>query len=109
MRVSTTDSDARVMKMADGGFRPRYNVQFGTDTGTQFDAWDASTTIDWMPDDFQTWRLEFVHREASVPNFAGTGGVTGPTGYTTAPVPTNWSPDLSKQDTRIIGALLLRF
>ena len=26
-RVSTTDADARVMKMADGGFRPAYNVQ----------------------------------------------------------------------------------
>jgi transposase len=30
-RVSTTDPDARVMKMADGGFRPAYNVQFATD------------------------------------------------------------------------------
>jgi transposase len=30
-RCSTTDPDARQMKMADGGFRPAYNVQFGTD------------------------------------------------------------------------------
>lgn len=30
-RVSTTDADARVMKMADGGFRPAYNPQFSTD------------------------------------------------------------------------------
>jgi hypothetical protein len=30
-RVSTTDSDARVMKMADGGFRPAFNVQLATD------------------------------------------------------------------------------
>jgi transposase len=29
-RVSTTDPEARVMKMADGGFRPAYNVQFAT-------------------------------------------------------------------------------
>lgn len=29
-RVSTTDPDARVMKMPDGGFRPAYNVQFAT-------------------------------------------------------------------------------
>jgi IS5 family transposase len=34
-RVSTTDSEARVMKMADGGYRPAYNVQFATDTQTQ--------------------------------------------------------------------------
>jgi DDE family transposase len=30
-RVSTTDADARVMKMADGGFRPAFNPQFATD------------------------------------------------------------------------------
>lgn len=34
-RVSTTDPDARVMKMADGGYRPAYNLQFSTDTGAQ--------------------------------------------------------------------------
>lgn len=31
-RVSTTDPEARVMKMADSGFRPAYNLQFATDT-----------------------------------------------------------------------------
>lgn len=30
-RVSTTDSEARVMKMPDGGWRPAYNVQLATD------------------------------------------------------------------------------
>jgi transposase len=30
-RVSTTDPEARVMKMGDGGFRPAYNVQLATD------------------------------------------------------------------------------
>ncbi len=34
-RVSTTDADARVMKMGDGGFRPALNVLFATDTATQ--------------------------------------------------------------------------
>lgn len=34
-RVSTTDPDARVMKMADGGFRPAANVQFATTCGEQ--------------------------------------------------------------------------
>jgi transposase len=29
-RASTTDPDARVMKMGDGGFRPAYNVQLAT-------------------------------------------------------------------------------
>jgi transposase len=31
-RASSTDAQARVMKMADGGFRPAYNVQFTADT-----------------------------------------------------------------------------
>jgi transposase len=34
-RVSTTDPEMRVMKMADGGFRPAVNVQFATDTASQ--------------------------------------------------------------------------
>jgi transposase len=34
-RVSTTDPDARVMKMADGGFRPAFNLQFATDADSR--------------------------------------------------------------------------
>lgn len=34
-RASTTDADASKMTMADGGFRPAYNVQFATDCQTQ--------------------------------------------------------------------------
>jgi len=33
-RVSTTDPDARKMRMADGGWRPAFNVQFTVDTKT---------------------------------------------------------------------------
>jgi transposase len=34
-RASTTDPDARNMKMANGGYNPAYNVQFSTDTLSQ--------------------------------------------------------------------------
>lgn len=34
-RASTTDPEARRMKMADGGFRPAYNVQFASDGDAQ--------------------------------------------------------------------------
>lgn len=34
-RVSTTDADARVMKMADGGLRPAFNAQLAVDAHTQ--------------------------------------------------------------------------
>jgi transposase len=35
VRASTTDAEARVMKMADGGFRPAYNVQVAGDPDSQ--------------------------------------------------------------------------
>lgn len=34
-RASSTDAEATLMKMADGGYRPAYNVQFSTDTGSK--------------------------------------------------------------------------
>ena len=34
-RGSTTDPDARNMKMPDGGYRPAYNIQFSSDTNSQ--------------------------------------------------------------------------
>ena len=34
-RASTTDAAATIMKMGDGGFRPAYNVQYGTDAESQ--------------------------------------------------------------------------
>ena len=43
-RVSTTDPQATVMKMADGGFRPAYNVAFSTATGSQVIVAVAVTT-----------------------------------------------------------------
>jgi transposase len=35
VRVSTTDPEARVMRMADGGYRPAYNGQIATDATSQ--------------------------------------------------------------------------
>ena len=34
-RSSTTDADATIMKMGDGGFRPAYNFQYAADTESQ--------------------------------------------------------------------------
>ncbi|MFL9482024.1 outer membrane beta-barrel protein [Chitinophagaceae bacterium LWZ2-11] len=83
--------------------------QFDTSPGTKFDGWDASTTLDWMPNDYLTFRIEAVHRAANVPYFAGPGGVTSPDGYTNTPIPAGWKPDLVKDETRGILALLIRF
>jgi transposase len=35
VRVSTTDPEARVMRMADGGYRPAVNMQFASDSETR--------------------------------------------------------------------------
>jgi transposase len=44
-RVSTTDAEATVMKMGDGGFRPAYNAQFSTDTEAQVIVGVAAATV----------------------------------------------------------------
>ncbi len=81
---------------------------FSANAGDLFKGWDASTGLDWLPNQSLTFRLEFVHRESSVPYFAGQGGVTSPTGYTTTPLPAGWVPDLVKRENRIIFAVLFR-
>ncbi len=81
---------------------------FSCSPGDQFEAWDASTNISWMPNKMLEFRLEYVHREASVPYFAGPGGVTSPTGYQWTTLPPEWRPDLVKSEDRIIFAVLFR-
>jgi hypothetical protein len=81
---------------------------FDTNPGTQFQGWDCSTNIDFMPSQYITFRIEAVHRESSVPYFAGPGGVTSQTGYTTSNLDPNWRPDLTKCESKIIFAMLFR-
>ncbi len=82
---------------------------FPLNPGTTFDAFDYETGIQYMPSEQITYDLEFNHRQAADNYFAGHGGVTSPDGYTTTASPPGWRPDLTKGDTRIIAALLLRF
>lgn len=81
---------------------------FSANPGDQFKGWDISTNFDWMPNQSITFRAELIHRQSSVPYFAGHGGVTSPTGYTTTPLPANWRPDLVKSETRLVFAILFR-
>ncbi len=84
---------------------------FTQNPGDSFRAWDSSLTFDYMPDQFTTFRMEVVHRKANVPYFAGSGGVTPPGGNTGAPgslVP-NWAPDLRRDESRLLLALLVKF
>lgn len=81
---------------------------FSANPGDPFSGWDCSTNFDWMPNQSITFRLECVHRESSVPYFAGHGGITSPSGYTTTQIPTGWKPDLVKSESRIIFVVLFR-
>jgi hypothetical protein len=84
---------------------------FTENPGDQFSAWDASATFDYMPDQFTTFRVEVDHRAASVPYFAGAGGVTpmnGNSGPAGSVVP-GFTPDLRRTETRMNFALLVKF
>ena len=104
------------------------------DTSSDFDAWDTQITADYMPNDFITFRLEFNHRAASIPYFAGSGGMTpcingtcsnqfnnannsnGPgswpgQGGTAVPAGMNnpGGPDLSFDENRLTLAMMMKF
>ncbi len=83
---------------------------FTTNPGDPYKAWDFSTTFDYMPSQFSTFRFEFNHRAANVPYFSGPGGVTPPGGNTGAAgslVP-GFTPDLRKYENRITFAVLIK-
>jgi hypothetical protein len=77
--------------------------------GSQFNAWDYEFGVQYMPIEQLTLDLEWNHRAADVPYFAGHGGVTSPDGYIQTGTPTGWRPDLVNSDSRIILAALVRF
>jgi hypothetical protein len=83
---------------------------FTQNPGDQFKAWDMQTTFDVMPTQFVTLRFEYTHRAASVPYFAGPGGMTPPGGNQGAAgsVVDGWTPDLVKTENRVTVALLLK-
>ena len=92
---------------------------FTENPGDKFQAWDATLTLDWMPSQFFTFRVEYNHRAASVPYFAGSGGITPPGVSTTAsgtPTPNGgpgsvvpgWTPDLRTSEDRLNLAFLVK-
>ncbi len=83
---------------------------FTENPGDPFKAWDVSITLDYMPDQFATFRFELDHRRANVPYFSGSGGVTPPGGNTGPPgsLVAGFTPDLRKRETRLNVALLVK-
>lgn len=81
---------------------------YSASPGDPFMGLDYSANFEWLPNEHVSFRIEYVHRESSVPYFAGKGGVTSPSGYTTTGLTPTWSPDLVKIENRIIAAVLFR-
>lgn len=84
---------------------------FTENPGDKFKAWDISTTFDYMPSQYITWRLEYNHRAANVPYFSGPGGITPSGGNQGSPgsVVPGFTPDLRNSENRMTGAVLVKF
>lgn len=77
LRVSTTDPEARVMKMADGGFRPAFNAQFVVDAPTQFIAAVGVTNSGSDMGQMAPMHQQLVQRYGHVPqHWLADGGFT---------------------------------
>ncbi len=53
--------------------------------GAVMKAYDGTATLDWMPNQFTTFRWEFGYRHSNVPYFSGRGGSTPPGGNNGSP------------------------
>jgi hypothetical protein len=83
---------------------------FTENPGDPFRAWDCQLTLDYMPQQFVTFRAELVHRGSNVPYFSGSGGITPDGGNRGAPgsFVDGFTPDLRKYENRITLALLVK-
>jgi hypothetical protein len=77
----------------------------------KYGAWDMQVTADYMPREFVTFRLEFNHRAANVPYFAGANGMTPPGGNqgSAGSRVEGWSPDLVKSEDRLTAAMMVKY
>jgi hypothetical protein len=88
---------------------------FTENPGDPYKAWDISATYDYMPSQYITFRWEINHRQANVPYWSGSGGVTPPGGNNGNPGATvvqngvPWQPDLRNTEDRATMAILVKF
>ena len=66
-----------------------------------------TSTLDFLPSPWIVWRLEYAHRAANIPYFSGSGGITPPAATATTS-PLLFTPDLRKDDDRILFNVTLR-
>jgi len=58
---------------------------FTENPGDKYTAWDTTGTLDYMPNQYITFRTEVGYRHASVPYWTGRGGITPPGGNNGSP------------------------
>ena len=89
---------------------PAGNGVLTQNPGDEFEGWDVSGNVQFMPNQFMTFGVEYVSRHANVPYFSGPKGVTSPNGWN-LPIgdPTGYTADLVKDETRIIFSTIFRF
>ncbi|MGC4039583.1 MAG: hypothetical protein QM710_01975 [Flavobacterium sp.] len=85
------------------------NFDLAIANGDKLRLFQFTSTIDIMPNDYVTFRLEYGYRSASIPYFTSSGGTTSPSGYVNGPegdMP--WSADLQKSEHRLTLAVNFR-
>lgn len=89
---------------------PAGNAVLTQNPGDPFFGWDASTCVQYMPNEHLTIGLEYVTRHTDTPYFSGPGGVTSPNGWN-APIgdPSGYTADLVKDEDRVILSMIFRF
>ena len=75
--------------------------------GEKLGLFQGTVTLDIMPNDLFTFRLEGRYRSSNVPYFAGRGGTTSPDGWVDTPTAT-WRPDLVKSEPSLTAAVSIR-
>lgn len=79
-----------------------YTTVFDTDPNEVLKLTQWTLTMDVMPADHFTLRVEYGYRTSNLPYFAGPGGTTAPSGWVNGPdteIP--WEPDLVKTESRL--------
>jgi hypothetical protein len=100
-----------LMPAVNGATAASGTPSFTQNPGDKFSAWDSSVTFDYLPSQFLTFRVEYNHREANVPYFAGSGGITPKGGNQGTPGSTvsGFEPDLTRVENRITSSMMVRF
>lgn len=75
--------------------------------GKSLALFQGTVTLDLMPNDLFTFRLEGRYRRSNLPYFAGRGGTTSPDGWADTP-PGAWRPDLVSSEPSLTAAVSFR-